>query len=119
MDPFSIDHVQPWSAGGVTQESNLAWTCLGCNINKADATSAIDPATGLTAPLFHPRHNRWADHFTWSDDGTRIVGITPAGRATVYLLQLNRGGLVNLRQVLIQIGMHPPVEDRFRTSKVE
>ena len=32
---------------------------------------------------------RWSDHFTWSADGTRILGRTPCGRATVVCLQLN------------------------------
>jgi hypothetical protein len=51
-----------------------------------------------------------AGRFGWSDDFTLIVGLTPIGRATVEALQLNREGLVNLRQVLYAMGIHPPPE---------
>src|SRR5262245_44463140 len=54
------------------------------------------------------RRQRWLDHFAWSLDFTRIVGITPTGRATVELLRLNRAGLVNIRLVLRKEGVHPP-----------
>ncbi len=39
---------------------------------------------------------------------TEIIGISPSGRATVNRLQLNREGLVNLRRVLVDAGLHPP-----------
>ena len=61
-------------------------------------------------PLFHPRRQRWRDHFAWDDTFTRIVGLTPAGRATVRELHLNRNGLVNLRRVLRMTSQHPPLE---------
>lgn len=110
MDPFSVDHVQPWSAGGATEEQNLAWACLGCNAYKQDSLRAIDPASGSDSVLFNPRKDRWPEHFAWSDDRTRVVGLTPAGRATVHLLRLNREGLLNLRRALTHIGQHPPQE---------
>ena len=59
-------------------------------------------------PLFHPREQRWEEHFTWNSDFTLIIGLTPTGRATISALQLNRSGLVNLRRVLYAIGEHPP-----------
>ena len=48
------------------------------------------------------------DHFIWSHDFTRIVGLTAKGRATVEALQLNRPGLINLRHALFHFGQHPP-----------
>src|SRR5262249_47721993 len=45
--------------------------------------------TGQTMPLFHPRTQIWAEHFSWSQDGLRIVGLTPIGRATVAALHLD------------------------------
>jgi hypothetical protein len=62
----------------------------------------------LIVPLFHPRRDRWGDHFAWNADFTRIVGLTPTGRATVEKLQLNRVGVVNLRRVMLIAGLHPP-----------
>ena len=42
------------------------------------------------------------------EDYTIIIGLTPTGRATVEALQMNRRGLVNLRQALFALGKHPP-----------
>ena len=40
--------------------------------------------------LFDPRRQRWSEHFAWSDDGTRVIGRTPCGRATVLWQEGNR-----------------------------
>jgi hypothetical protein len=37
-----------------------------------------------------------------------MAGLTATGRATVAALQLNRPGVVNLREALYRIGQHPP-----------
>lgn len=58
--------------------------------------------------LYHPRQQKWSDHFRWSEDYTLIIGLTPVGRATVESLKLNRRSLVNLRRVLFALGEHPP-----------
>jgi hypothetical protein len=50
----------------------------------------------------------WQDHFTWNEDVAQMIGITPIGRATIALLQTNRDGVVNMRQVLAIMGYHPP-----------
>ena len=105
---FSVEHVIPWSQGGPTTPANLALACQGCNGYKLDRTTAPDPRTGAEATLFHPRKMRWGDHFAWSPDGLRILGLTATGRATVDLLRLNRPGLVALREMLVAAGQHPP-----------
>ena len=46
--------------------------------------------------MFHPRRQRWRDHFRW--DGFRIVGLTPTGRATVAALQMNRPLILAIRR---------------------
>jgi hypothetical protein len=108
--PFSIEHIVPRQAGGPTTESNLALSCQGCNNHKATKTMAIDPVTEQSAFLFNPRTQHWREHFTWSEGYTLMLGLTPAGRATVNVLRLNRKGLVNLRRVLYAMGEHPPME---------
>jgi len=107
--PFEADHIIPQSQGGPTTEENLAFSC-GCNRYKGRKTRGLDPLSGRIIALFHPRRQRWSRHFTWSDDFTRIVGRTVAGRATVEALHLNRPELINLRRALIAIGEHPPGE---------
>ncbi|MCC6281568.1 MAG: HNH endonuclease, partial [Saprospiraceae bacterium] len=39
---------------------------------------------------------------------THVFGRTAVGRATVEKLGLNRMGVVNLREVLVMVGTHPP-----------
>ncbi len=109
--PFSIEHIQPRARGGGHRFENLAFACLGCNGHKYAKTVAADPVTGKSAPLFHPRRQRWNEHFAWSEDFTLIIGRTPTGRATVETLQLNREGTVNLRKLLFAAGVHPPPEE--------
>lgn len=105
-----VDHIIPREAGGLTTGENLAQSCQGYNGHKAAKTSASDPVTGHLVPLYHPRQQRWDEHFAWSEDSLRIIGLTPVGRATVEALQLNREGLINMRRVLYAVGEHPPQE---------
>lgn len=89
---------------------NLAYACDGCNGHKYQKTEAIDPLTSLSARLFHPRTDKWKEHFRWSSDFLKIEGITPEGRATIAALQLNRVELINYRTALKTINKHPPKE---------
>lgn len=107
---FAAEHIIPVYAGGKTSLDNLALACFGCNSHKYTKTSAIDPETGSFVPLFHPRQQRWSEHFAWRADYTEIVGLTPSGRATVNALHLNRAELINLRTVLYAVGQHPPLD---------
>jgi HNH endonuclease len=105
---FSIEHIKPRAVGGLTIAENLALACQGCNGHKAARTVAVDPETKTSVPLFHPRQQRRQEHFAWSEDHLRIIGLTPSGRATITLLHLNRTSLLRLRRALIAINVHPP-----------
>jgi hypothetical protein len=105
--PFSSEHVLPRSKGGDHALENLSFSYQGCNGHKAAKTIALDPATGKTVSLFHPRQQVWSDHFGWVADGTRIEGRSAIGRATVLALQLNRTGLENLRRLMVLADIHP------------
>lgn len=109
-DSFSVDHILPRRLNGLTAAENLALCYHGCNQHKSSRISAPDPVTGTSVPLFHPRGQRWDDHFAWNEDCTLMLGLTPTGRATIEVLQLNRIGLLNLRRVLYVVGEHPPIE---------
>jgi hypothetical protein len=72
-----------------------------CNLKKGTNLTSIDPETGELTRLFHPRTDKWTDHFASRMLDSRIscvqiVGLTPIGRATVRLLDFNE----ELRQVL-------------------
>lgn len=110
-EAFSIEHIQPLSREGSDDIDNLALSCQGCNGYKYNKMRGVDPVTGESHPLFHPRRQRWPEHFIWGQDCTLIVGLTPTGRATIDALRLNREPLVNLRRLLFWAGEHPPPED--------
>jgi 5-methylcytosine-specific restriction endonuclease McrA len=109
LDTFTIDHIHPVAGSGTDEPDNLAFACHNCNNRKQDDTTAIDPQTQERVPLFHPRHDRWSDHFFWSEDALTIVPATATGRATIMRLHLNRTGAVNVRRALLVLGEeHPP-----------
>lgn len=106
--PMEIEHIVPQALGGETTESNLWLACPRCNRYKGARTSAVDPVSGLEAPLYNPRRQPWHEHFVWRQAGLIIEGITPTGRATVDALQLNNPFMVRARRGWIAVGWHPP-----------
>jgi hypothetical protein len=105
---LEIEHLTPRARKGSDEEENLWLACRLCNSFKADQVSARDPETGRDVAVFNPRQQRWAEHFMWTKDGTRIQGKTPCGRATVIALQLNNIVAVTVRRYWAQAGWHPP-----------
>lgn len=103
-----IDHIIPRSAGGRSHAENLCLACTSCNGYKQSKTVGIDPDSDEAVPLFHPRQQHWDEHFAWSDDATRVIGLTPCGRATVEALRLNHPLVVSARTVWAMTGYHPP-----------
>ena len=99
---FHLDHIVARQHGGTDDPENLAWSCQECNLLKGTNLSAIDPDAGVVVQLFHPRKDRWEDHFLFTDD--RVVGLTPTGRATVWLLQMNSPDRLELRAALRATG---------------
>lgn len=106
--PLTIDHIVPSALGGSDELENLWMACRPCNELKRIQTQAENPETGETAPLFNPRMQNWHEHFQWDKEGTRVIGLTPTGRATVAALQLNRELLVEARFRWVVAGWHPP-----------
>lgn len=102
---FPIDHVIAKQHGGQETLDNLCLSCFRCNAHKGPNLTSVDPQTGLTNPLFHPRRDTWGDHFHW--DGPLLVGDTPTGRATVRCLAINHPDAVVLRELLIAEGSFP------------
>jgi 5-methylcytosine-specific restriction endonuclease McrA len=107
---LSFDHILPQSRSGATSFENVCLACRSCNEFKSDQIAVIDPLTGNPTPLFHPRQHAWQNHFTWSEDGTRIEGLTTIGRATVLALQLNHVTIQAARRRWVSSGWHPPTD---------
>jgi hypothetical protein len=106
---LQIEHLIPRSRGGKTEEENLWLSCGFCNNYKGDRTTCVDPSSGETVPLFNPRTQQWHEHFRWSEDGLRVIGLTPVGRATVSLLHLaDDPDAITVRSYWVLVGWHPP-----------
>jgi hypothetical protein len=105
---FSVEHIVAVNHGGTNTLDNLALACQGCNNHKYTKREKADPVDGTVVPLYHPRQQKWHDHFRWSEDFTVIIGVTATGRVTIEALKMNRPGVINLRRVLYTLGEHPP-----------
>jgi hypothetical protein len=103
--PHEIDHIISRKHGGLSDPENLAYACVLCNRHKGSDVASIDPHTREAVPLFHPRRDRWADHFRL--DGERITPISPVGGVTVQLLHMNAAERLAERQLLQRLGVYP------------
>jgi len=101
---FHINHIVPRSKGGRTEEENLALQCPHCSLHKSDKMLAADPVGGEIAELFHPRRQRWTEHFSMDASG-ECRGLTPTGRATVEALRMNDSLPRIARVFQIQLGL--------------
>ena len=97
-----VEHIIAKQHGGRDDADNLALACHRCNLRKGPNLAGVDPVSGELAPLFHPRRDRWTEHFQFR--GVRIEGLTPVGRATVHVLAMNDARRVELRSELLARG---------------
>jgi 5-methylcytosine-specific restriction endonuclease McrA len=97
-----IEHIVARQHGGQDARDNLALACSRCNRQKGPNLSGIDPVSHDVVALFHPRRERWDDHFVMRE--ARVDGLTATGRATVHLLAMNNGRRVPLRTELARRG---------------
>jgi 5-methylcytosine-specific restriction endonuclease McrA len=74
MTRLDVEHIIPKSQGGLTELSNLALSCHGCNLAKSDKTNAEDAVSGTLVRLFHPRRDVWHEHFLWANNFTLSSG---------------------------------------------
>jgi 5-methylcytosine-specific restriction endonuclease McrA len=101
--PHEVDHVIAQKHGGATEADNLALSCLLCNKHKGSDIASRDPEDRALVPLFHPRRDRWRDHFELTQ--AEIVPLTPTGRATARLLGLNQPRRAQERALLVAAGL--------------
>ena len=100
---FHIEHIVARQHGGSDAEQNLALACPDCNLRKGPNLTSVDPTTNEITRLFHPRTDRWEEHFAWR--GVRLEGQTAIGRTTERLLVLNSPARRKHRSLLVQLGM--------------
>jgi hypothetical protein len=105
--PFHIEHILARQHGGRDVSSNLALACDRCNAYKGPNIASVDVETSTSVPLFNSRTDVWHEHFALlSAEEPEIIGLTPVGRATAQLLQMNANRRVRLRRTLIRRGFH-------------
>jgi hypothetical protein len=109
--PFHVEHIVSRQHGGTDDPRGLALACDRCNAYKGPNLTSIDPDTGTVVALFSPRRDVWTDHFVVREG--EILGLTPAGRATVRLFNMNAPRRVELRKewqrsLLSSVGSNVP-----------
>ena len=103
--PHQIDHIIGRQHRGSNDVDNLCLSCIRCNQKKGSNIASFDPETGVMMPLYHPRRHSWLAHFAAVE--ARIAGLTPEGRTTVQLMDMNNPDRVLLRQALRRRGWQP------------
>jgi hypothetical protein len=72
--PFEVEHVVAEKHGGATSADNLALAFFFCNRYKGSDPGSLDPETGQLTAFFHPRLQRWDNHFALR--GAEVVPLT-------------------------------------------
>jgi hypothetical protein len=98
LGSFHADHIVARQHGGESGLENLALACLHCNQHKGPNIAGRNTETGEVVELFHPRRDRWGDHFEWN--GADLIGKTAVGRATIQVLAINDPGFRAVRIAL-------------------
>src|SRR5712692_11209804 len=76
-----VDHIIATKHGGDTSLENLALCCTLRNKHKGSDLASIDPETAAMERLFHPRRDRWHEHFELQ--AGHVLARTAIGRVTV------------------------------------
>ncbi len=101
-----VDHIISEKHAGLTREDNLALACFVCNHNKGSDIGSLVPGSGSLVRFYHPRLDRWQDHFRL-DSGGLIVAITDVGEATARIFGFNTDERLLERQALQAAGRYP------------
>jgi hypothetical protein len=96
---FQIEHVIAKCHGGSDEAENLALACRRCNLHKGPNLSGIDPDTNTLTRLYHPRTDRWLEHFKIDVNG-EMCGMTDVGRTTLRVLNMNDPQRIELRRAI-------------------
>ena len=100
-----IDHIIARQHGGETVAENLALCCGRCNLSKGPNIAGLDPETKHLTRLYHPRKDKWVEHFRY--EGAVMVGLTDVGRTTIAVLAMNQPHQRAVRQALMEEGVVP------------
>lgn len=105
--PFEVEHIIPFSRGGIDTETNWALSCRSCNLRKAVHINGLDHESQTVVRLFHPRKDRGDDHFQVNTTSGTIIGVTEIGRVTVARLEINSELQIEARRKWMLLGLFP------------
>jgi hypothetical protein len=100
-----VDHIISEKHGDPTTAYNLAYACLFCNRAKGSDIGSICWRGGEFSRFFHPRTDRWFDHFTLS--GVEIIPRTNIGEVTARILGFNHPDRLLERRTLQAVNRYP------------
>jgi HNH endonuclease len=104
---LEVEHIIPVALGGSDNEDNLALACRSCNGFKGSRSSYIDIESGQEERFYHPRRDRWEEHFLVESESSEILALTAVGRVTIVGLKMNSRAQLTARQFWIQLGLFP------------
>ena len=104
---FEVEHIVPSVRGGADDESNWALACRACNVHKSDHVDGVDPDTQAVVRLFHPRRDRWSEHFRADAATCAIAGMTAVGRGTAARLNMNSPAQLLARRQWMRLKLFP------------
>jgi hypothetical protein len=96
--PYHIDHIISIKHGGLTVVSNLALSCLLCNISKGSDIGSMLLPDRTFVRLYNPRIDVWKEHFEIIEGATYAKSII--GEATIKVLNLNEVERIIERQLI-------------------
>jgi hypothetical protein len=107
--PLTVDPVIPRAAlldsTPPDDPDKLGGACYECNIiGKGAHTRRVDALSGGEVELFHPRRQRWTDHFACSNDYLTLKGKSATGWAMIAVLRLN-GPKYRAQRRLLRLAM--------------
>ena len=105
--PFEVEHIVPLSLKGTNDETNLALSCRSCNLRKGVSIQGREDDSDSDVRFFHPRKDRWYEHFRADTDSGQLIGTTPIGVVTIKCLKMNSVAQVTARRLWIQLGLFP------------
>ena len=105
--PMTVDHIMPENQRGSTEFDNLCFCCRRCNEFKGAQIKAQDPLTAEIVSLYHPRRQKWFEHFEWDETGAVMIGLTAVGRATIIASNMNNAVILAARRRWVSVGWHP------------
>jgi 5-methylcytosine-specific restriction endonuclease McrA len=102
---FEIDHIISKKHFGLTEDVNLAYSCLNCNRNKGSDIASVALESKKLTRFYNPRIDIWEENFAL--DNVFILPILEIGEVTTNIFKLNNEDLISERLALKELNRYP------------